>query len=1783
MTASVSFGSSPDYLLSSVGARSDNYYLQAIDQDGEPPGIWAGKGAAAFGLSGEVDPETFREMYTHLIDPRDIDKLHSVTAERWDAYRKAHPDLQRGTDEYKAAKAAIRKEALAEFRLGSPLRDYSKSTQRKVDEAVEKLGEHATPEQKWAAEMGVRRNATQSNTYVDVTFSAPKSWSLLHAGLQVRAVEERLAGNHELADAYAAQAEQVWEALKEGAAAGLAHMEAQAGYTREGRFASKKGEASVGKRVDAHELTAAQFAQHLSRDEDPQLHIHTAILNRVAYKSVDPVTGEEVTKWGALDGKLILREAKAAGHLFEKVAEESLTRRLGVRFEMRPDGKAREIVGIEESLRDLYSSRRRVVTAGVKELADAYEAKHGVAPKAHTLAKMAQFVTLRDRKVKDHDGASREELLERWESAAKENLQTTLRDVPEAVAQAASERGTAPEEFDPAEVVRKAIETVQSERSTWQRSHLQVEIIRQLPDCLGGLDVDQVTSLVNELTDFALTNPEESGLVALAAPELIPMPRSLQLGDGTPIYQVPGAEQYATRGHLDTEERLLEDARLVGGPALTEEQIEQALVGRGLNAGQEAAFRGILGGGRQADVLIGPAGAGKSYVAAAIHDAWRDTGRSVIGLTTSERAARVLAGEGVEHVANLAMFINSNKALAEGKTSPELEKYRLRPDQLVMLDEAGMTETHVMEEVRRLVREAGAKLVYAGDFAQLTSVGAGGMLAELATQAGVQVYELEEVRRFNATWEREASLRLREGDTEVLTDYENRGRLLGGERDEMLTAAYQDWLADTTAGHNSLLIAVSQQQADQLAAMARADLVRLGRVEADGVHLELRGITIGVGDQIQLREINRQVKSATGDRFAVNRDVVQVTQRNKDGSLVVRYDDGELMYLPAHYVQDHVDLAYAGTVHSSQGRTVDRCRVLTEGGDTRESLYVALTRGKDGNWAYVVTERNISELDGPDEVVVDEKFAVLAQAMETSGAELSATAVIRQNLQESVSLVRWSFILDDLQTGYAEERYGRLIHDTLGAERYREISEDPAYGPLIRLARAAEAAGHNPEALLQQSMAGDLSDARHVARVLHSRLEQQIDAADRARVRADERDVRQTVRAQELAAPEVTGAAQLAPVVAERPELVMVYDPQTGGWVQREAEAAPAAAETAGETLPEQPVATWDYEAGQWVQQARVEDGVEVEPEDWLLAPPAPQGLDQAELQPAYGQEAERPRVFDAASGEWVELTIAQEEVPSPWAAVEDAWLEQLTAVNTSIAVLHSGQEEQRRSEIADERRAEAQERARWQSRVAQIPGEKGDTARAAAELMDGRRLLLGQELADAEELPQWAARSLGPVPDVDRPEQREQWIERAGTVAAYREAHGWDSEVAAIGPRPARGAVDYQQDWDQAFRALGEPEERMELVGATDAQLRELVDRYEREEAWAPAHVAPQLRTTHQSIQRLEREEAQRQIALLEATDEAAREELQRQAQAAAEELAELRSRTAALEEIHGVRGDWHEHTEETRERAQEARRLLELREAVEPELELEQFAADEWDMVEPEAEFAPEAEFSPFDDGEWQMTEPEAELEVPADVEAEHDVHQDVAEPVPVEEPELADEFQPYQWESAKPAPEPEPEAELAAPADVEAEHDVHQDVAEAGHQDVADVQPQAGGPSFAEQSETLRRYHEELLLGQAAEEPAAAVSAPQEAVLTAEVEAEPVLAGEGLHDALLQAREARGILDDRAAYQDQVVAEARAAIGELQAGRDAAEAVREVPPPSVPAQPVPVVEAPQIQIQL
>ena len=81
----------------------------------------------------------------------------------------------------------------------------------------------------------------------------------------------------------------------------------------------------------------------------------------------------------------------------------------------------------------------------------------------------------------------------------------------------------------------------------------------------------------------------------------------------------------------------------------------------------------------------------------------------------------------------------------------------------------------------------GAKVVVTGDPMQLQAVEGGGGMALLARHLGY--VQLSEASRFRHGWERQATLRLRDGDVTVLTDYRLHDRLHVGTGEDMLEDA----------------------------------------------------------------------------------------------------------------------------------------------------------------------------------------------------------------------------------------------------------------------------------------------------------------------------------------------------------------------------------------------------------------------------------------------------------------------------------------------------------------------------------------------------------------------------------------------------------------------------------------------------------------------------------------------------------------------------------------------------------------------------------------------------------------------------------------------------------------------------------------------------------------------------------------------------------------------------------------------------------------------------------
>ncbi|HEY1972610.1 MAG TPA: MobF family relaxase, partial [Pseudonocardia sp.] len=1071
-------GYDTDYLTEAVAKGREGYYTGAVAA-GEPPGLWCGDGAAALGLAGEVDPEVMKALYTHHLDPRDPATASRAT---W-------------------GEAGV---------LGNPPRNY-----QKADEIYATLLEthpDATPEQRAALRVEAARSARQSVAFWDVVLSAPKSLTVAWVAFERAANDATARGDEAGARLWRDRAAIVEEGMLVGHRAVMDFYADVAGYSRAGHHGG-----AGGRWVDAHGIVAAQFLQHDSRDKDPQLHVHGPMMNKVLCAD---------GKWRAIDGTLITLWKDGAGAVGERTAEAHVWRRLGAEWRTRPDGKAREIVGVDVESMDLFSKRTAAITPTAQALIDQYREAMGREPSARERAKLCEQATLVTRKGKTFGGETRDDQINRWATEHATALGVELGQVAEALV---GHQAGEPARWSERDVLLRALAEVSERRQSFTRSNLMRAISDALPGNLG-IGPEDVREHLEGLTDKAVELSQH--LNPNAGPQ--GLDATYYRASGQSVFVKPGIERYATSDQLLGEAELRAAAVRRGAPAWTADQAEEVVArfaasGRALGPDQAAALRGILTSGAAVEVLAAPAGTGKSFLVGTLAQAWPHTGHpnptgqppgenqpdaplvrgpKVFGLAYGQRQADVLREEGVA-ARNITAWLGGQARLDAGTGEVGDEGFRLGRGDLVVVDEAGAAATPDLIAVHRRCAAAGAKLLLVGDSRQLAAVGAGGALADIA-ERGIP-YELAEVRRFREAWEGPASLRLRDGDPTVIREYTKHGRLIdAGTPEQAEAAAARAWLADTLAGRESLLVVGSNAAADRVAKTLRSELVRLGKVEEAGVALGMQGSVAGVGDLIQARRNAWHLHGWAGNTTApVNRATYRVTALHPDGAgltvapITGRGPDGaevlgQPMQLPGSYVNQHVTLAYASTVHAAHGRTVDTSHAVLTPGTDAATAYVELTRGRDANLAYVVTRNTPTDAEpGEAQTLVPRTAAaVLAEVIRPPAQDPNRTALTEaetaaaQAAATGTHLDPMITVIEDTLAG----RTGRLLDQLAAAgqlsERHRlEFAADEARTSLDQLLRTAELAGHDPAQVLSDAVVGrSLDKSRSVAQVLHARI-----------------------------------------------------------------------------------------------------------------------------------------------------------------------------------------------------------------------------------------------------------------------------------------------------------------------------------------------------------------------------------------------------------------------------------------------------------------------------------------------------------------------------------------------------------------------------------------------------------------------------------------------------------------------------------------------------------------------
>ena len=700
------------------------------------------------------------------------------------------------------------------------------------------------------------------------------------------------------------QREQIEQAHRDAVASTLGHIERDSQLLR-------TREAGQLKWQTPQSIVAAKFthtASRLTADRanngvpDPQLHTHVVVL----------AAEREGGNFAAVDSRELFLGARENGGWYRSALASNLQAQ-GAKIERGTGKDARYfgIVGVPTSLSEQWSAR----TAQIEKASREFKAQYGRDPKAGELSSL----TLSTRGGKTDLGKTSVDGA--WKAVAAEHGLTR----------------------DKAQSLLNPSNAPSQNPSGSQMSSLARELNERLT---------AKSSMVSERVLYATAYELSAGVCHPSqARELVQqMERSSQL------IALQGA-MWTTKDLREREQQTLATVNERSGQqpapvsthslAQAQHEVERE-IGGPLSAEQREALQSITGPGG-VTALIGQAGTGKGVVLHGASEAWQKDGYTVIGTAIAGATAERLGAD-----ANTSQSLTTDALLGRAENG----SLNLDKDTVVVMDEAGMADTDRLSALVHLTAEKDSKLVLAGDAAQLSPIGAGGLFAQVTENAPTA--ELKEVHRAEHQWEREAWAQVREGNaTMALAQYDANDRLhITDTREQAVEQMLGDWneqRLQAPEGRTVMLTDASNAEIEQINAKAQELRDKAGELGNDRANLPDSPYQLAAGDQVIFTKAVYQ----PGGEPRVENGTLGTVKDVLDKETVTIETHGANQREVSVNTSESKDLrlGYAQHVYTAQGLTADKALALIGGWQTdRERAYVALTRGREQTNIYTSRE-----------------------------------------------------------------------------------------------------------------------------------------------------------------------------------------------------------------------------------------------------------------------------------------------------------------------------------------------------------------------------------------------------------------------------------------------------------------------------------------------------------------------------------------------------------------------------------------------------------------------------------------------------------------------------------------------------------------------------------------------------------------------------------------------------------------------------------------------------------
>jgi conjugative relaxase-like TrwC/TraI family protein len=252
----------------------------------------------------------------------------------------------------------------------------------------------------------------------------------------------------------------------------------------------------------------------------------------------------------------------------------------------------------------------------------------------------------------------------------------------------------------------------------------------------------------------------------------------------------------------------------------------QLATGETLSDGQWEAARGLLESQNRVNMVLGPAGAGKSKLLKKVEEGAKLAGKQIVLLGTTSTSVKVLKKDGFEGAQTVEAFLLSEKMQAAARGG------------WVIVDEASIHDHKAATRLFEVAKNKNLKLIYLGDNMQHGSIGRGNFIRLMTEHGRVIPFRLTEILRQKDLEYRAAAQLLSEGKTvEGFNSIDKMGWVSeiahGEDRCRHIAADYVQSLNDGVKWNDMLVVAPTHREAGFITGEIREQLREAGKLGDD--------------------------------------------------------------------------------------------------------------------------------------------------------------------------------------------------------------------------------------------------------------------------------------------------------------------------------------------------------------------------------------------------------------------------------------------------------------------------------------------------------------------------------------------------------------------------------------------------------------------------------------------------------------------------------------------------------------------------------------------------------------------------------------------------------------------------------------------------------------------------------------------------------------------------------------------------------------------------------------